>query len=177
MSEIISNNIIEYALFNFHQRCVPTVSPTIMVLAREEAIELETPPPSPTHIWQDDTLPSEAHETPGDYQVLSPQKRPRTAHSGHSKQRKRSRFQPSSPEFPASTTDDEPSGMQQPDDRDVPMDSVLNGDGKAQELPQGYHEYVESVAGDISGVYLINPSLFVVQGWNGRTLSAMVSYT
>lgn len=64
--------------------------------ASEGIIELETPPPSPTYIWEDDRLSTEPwgdFQASVEYQVLSPQKRPRT-YAAHSRQSKKSRRAP-----------------------------------------------------------------------------------
>lgn len=145
---------------------------------KQDLIELETPPPSPTHIWQDlDSwrgLP-EVQKAAGEYQVLSPQKRPRT-YSARSRPRKRNHAHPST-DTPSEFSDiiirtaitevvedlhplADLNPMRSPDDKPNP--------------PPGYQEYVESVAADIAGIYLLTANLFVVQGWDSRTLAATV---
>ena len=151
-----------------------------------EVIELETPSPSPTHIWQDDHISLwEEIQTPGDYQVLSPQKRPRT-YSARSQKLKKGRHAPYDSSqvhaIDAGSIDaTQVDGSEASPDHDMastyPTSSCTSHqeDGSL-ECPQGYHEYVESVITDIAGVYLLNPTLFIVQGWDSRTLAATVSY-
>ena len=158
-----------------------------MNLSGGEIIELETPPPSPTHIWQDDHLslgPWEETQTPGDYQVLSPQKRPRT-YSARSQKLKKCRCTPyDSSQVHAinagSITATQAADSEASPDHDMASTyptspCTSDQDNGSREHPQGYHEYVESVTTDIAGVYLLSPTLFVVQGWDSRTLAATVS--
>jgi len=147
----------------------------------EETIELDTPPPSPTYIWEDD--PSLAGT--GDYQVSSPQKRPR-AYTARSKKLKKARndildavqCHAVGVELIGTPQEvDEPFIDMAASAWDPPSLHASDQDNGFQEHPHGYQEYVESVTADIAGVYLLNPNLFVVQGWDTRMLIATVSYT
>ena len=150
----------------------------------EGIIELETPPPSPTHIWEDDC--SSETELWGDfeasleYQVLSPQKRPRT-YTAHPRRSKKGRRTPC--EASAQSPTIEPIGVLtfsevEPDTSLSPTTAtsphIQEKNNEIRDCPNGYYEYVESVTADIAGVYELNPNLFVVQGWDTRTLSALV---
>jgi hypothetical protein len=147
----------------------------------EEVIELDTPPPSPTHIWEDD--PSWAG-TGASYQVSSPQKRPRT-YTARSKKLKKARND-TSDTVQCHAVDLELIGEPQEVDEPFtdmaasawhpPSSHASDQDDGLQEHPHGYQEYVESVTADIAGVYLLNPNLFVVQGWDARMMKATVSY-
>lgn len=144
-----------------------------------ELIDLDSPPPSPTEIRLDDP-PSvfEAHQKLVDYQVLSPQKRARK-YSAHLRQPKRK-----CPAIPIEAMNATPAD-------DAHLDSALASDAPTRPpsppapaaddapptLPPGYPEYMECVTADIAGLSLINSNLFVVQGWDSRTLSVTVSYT
>ena len=144
-----------------------------------EVIDLDSPPPSPTEICLDDP-PSvfEAHQKLADYQVLSPQKRARK-YSAHLRQPKRK-----CPAIPieamnAMPTDDSRLDLAPAGDIPThpPSPPTLAADDASPTLPPGYPEYVECVTADIAGLSLINSNLFVVQGWDSRTLSVTVSYT
>lgn len=147
-----------------------------MIPAKEEVIDLDSPPPSPTDICLDDP-PSVFDQKDADYQVLSPQKRARN-YSARSRQPKRKRPAISIEAMSEMQADDAHLDFAPAVASDTPTHSpsppIQAGDDAS---PMGYHEYAESVNADIAGVYLINSNLFVVQGWDSRTLTATVSYT
>ena len=145
---------------------------------KQELIELETPPPSPTHIWQDsDSWQGllEVEKVAGEYQMQSPQKRPRT-YSARSRPRKRNHARPSTnapsefSEIIIGTASTEVADDVHPL---VDLNLMRSPANEPDPLP-GYQEYVESVAADIAGIYLLTANLFVVQGWDSRTLTATV---
>lgn len=162
----------------------------------EASIELDTPPPSPTRIWEDDLwAPGSCGElgTLGDYHISSPQKRPRT-YTVRSRKSKKSRGPPleasdclplSSEEICGPQVAYESCGSNTGDTAPAKLTtnpttfhalSLAYEDGKSREHPRGYLEYMESVAAGIAGIYLLSSNLFVVQGWDSRSLTATVSY-
>ena len=151
----------------------------------EEVIKFDTPPPSPTHIWEDDPSLARMQMPSGDYQVSSPQKRPR-AYTACSKKPKKTRNNISDTAqchavdvelISASQEVDEPFTDMAASTRLPQSSHASDKDKGLQEPLHGYQEYVESVTADVAGVYLLNPNLFVVQGWDARMLIATVSCT
>ena len=162
----------------------------------EISIELDTPPASPTHIWEDDLLAPSSCEEPGrtgDYYISSPQKRQRT-YTVHSRKSKKSRGQPVETSDSLTVRSEEINGLQAADESygidgsdtgdTAPVKLTTNPttlstslayeDGESRVHPRGYVEYAESVAAGIAGIYLLSPNLFVVQGRDSRSLTATV---
>lgn len=166
----------------------------------EEIINLETPPPSPVQLWQDIEAADELGYMPVEYHISSPQKRPRE-YSARPRQSKRTRQQHVGTErYKAvdqelNTTTSPRLGAHAPQtliiiahyqpmhtryENTVPPIELQHecpaNDDLSEMLPtSGYEEYVESVKAGIAGVYQIEQNVFVVQGWDCKTLSATVS--